>query len=101
MVKYIGPRVKVLRRLGILPGLTTKLPRKQVIKSPGQHGKSLLFAQHRTSMSDDFKEQLIEKQKIRYNYCLTEKQLFSYFKKAKKKDMNQQGNSCLIIWNLD
>lgn len=83
MVKYLGPRVKITRRLGILPGLTDKISKKE--KTPGQHGKIFYKKSKRTSFSDDYKQRLIEKQKVRFNYGITEKQLFSYYKKAKKK----------------
>ena len=39
----------------------------------------------RSSLSDDYRERLLEKQKIRFNYGLTEKQLISYYKEAKRK----------------
>ena len=41
MVRYTGPRIRVIRRLGLLPGLTKKGPKNRT-KTPGQHGK-LIF----------------------------------------------------------
>ncbi len=84
MVRYTGPRVKIVRRLGLLPGLTNKVIKNRA-KSPGQHGRVLRRKSRRSSLSDDFKQRLIEKQKIRFNYGLTEKQLQAYYKTAKKK----------------
>ena len=37
MARYRGPRVKIVRRLGELPGLTTKVPNRTY--GPGQHVK--------------------------------------------------------------
>ena len=38
MVRYRGPRVRIIRRLGLLPGLTKKSAKTRT-KTPGQHGK--------------------------------------------------------------
>ena len=37
MVRYRGPRVRIIRRLGLLPGLTKKSSKNRT-KTPGQHG---------------------------------------------------------------
>ncbi|MFM7324331.1 MAG: 30S ribosomal protein S4, partial [Nodosilinea sp.] len=37
MARYRGPRLRVVRRLGELPGLSRKSPRKA--NPPGQHGQ--------------------------------------------------------------
>ncbi len=70
MSRYTGPRVKVLRALGVdLPGLTTKTQDKRP-HPPGQHGPKKLNARR-----SEYGTQLIEKQKLRYNYGLNETQL--------------------------
>ncbi len=84
MVKLSGPRVKIVRRLGLLPGLTKKMI-KHRLKSPGQHGKNLIVKSKRSSLSDDYKERLREKQKLRFNYGVTEKQLYAYYQTSKKE----------------
>jgi len=84
MVRYIGPRLKIIRRLGLLPGLTKKSPKNRT-KTPGQHGKLLFSKAKRSSLSDDYRERLLEKQKLRFNYGISEKQLLSYYKEAKKR----------------
>ncbi len=84
MVKNIGPKLKIIRRLGLLPGLTRKIVKNR-LKSPGQHGRPLMTKSRRSSLSDDYKERLIEKQKLRFNYGITEKQLQSYYKASKKE----------------
>ena len=82
MVRYTGPRVRIIRRLGLLPGLTKKNAKNRT-KTPGQHGKLVFSKTKRSSLSDDYRERLLEKQKLRFNYGVTEKQLVSYFKEAK------------------
>ncbi len=89
MSRYRGPRVKILRKfiqrtnpkdgnLGVtqtLPGFSTKTIKKQV--GPGQHGAMLL-----RKKSSNYAQRLLEKQKLRFNYGITEKQLVHYVKNA-------------------
>ena len=75
MSRYRGPRLRVVRRLGELPGLTRKSPRRAY--APGQHG------QNRKKRSE-YAIRLEEKQKLRLNYGVTEKQLVRYVKKARR-----------------
>lgn len=82
MGRYTGPRIRIIRRLGLLPGLTKKSS-KDRIKTPGEHGKSIALKTKRASLSDDYKQRLIEKQKIRFNYGISENQLLRYYNIAK------------------
>ncbi|HEY9603590.1 MAG TPA: 30S ribosomal protein S4 [Allocoleopsis sp.] len=75
MSRYRGPRLRVVRRLGELPGLTRKTARRSY--PPGQHG------QVRKKRSE-YAIRLEEKQKLRYNYGITEKQLLRYVRKARR-----------------
>ncbi|MEB3356924.1 MAG: 30S ribosomal protein S4 [Synechococcales bacterium] len=75
MSRYRGPRLRVVRRLGELPGLTRKAPRRAY--PPGQHGQ----ARRKRS---EYAVRLEEKQKLRYNYGLTERQLLRYVKRARR-----------------
>jgi len=75
MSRYRGPRLRVTRRLGDLPGLTRKSPKKAY--PPGQHGQ----ARRKRS---EYAIRLEEKQKLRFNYGVTEKQLMGYMKKARR-----------------
>lgn len=80
MSRYIGPRLKVVRALGAeLPGLTTRTREKRDYP-PGQHG----LKNRRVS---DFGKKLIEKQKLRYNYGLRERQFRLLFARAKASRM--------------
>jgi small subunit ribosomal protein S4 len=83
MVRYRGPRIRIVRRLGLLPGLTKKNTKIRT-KTPGQHGKISFSRTTRSSLSDDYKDRLFEKQKLRFNYGVTEKQLVAYYKEAKR-----------------
>lgn len=75
MSRYRGPRLRVVRRLGDLPGLTRKAARRSY--PPGQHGQ----ARRKRS---EYAVRLEEKQKLRFNYGLSEKQLLRYVKKARR-----------------
>nr|YP_009868461.1 ribosomal protein S4 [Oroxylum indicum]QKG62859.1 ribosomal protein S4 [Oroxylum indicum] len=72
MSRYRGPRFKKIRRLGALPGLTKKRPKGGLRKKP-RFGKK---SQYRTRLQ--------EKQKLRFHYGLTERQLLKYFRIAGK-----------------
>lgn len=77
MARYTGPRLRIVRRLGTrLPGLTRKLAEHRPYP-PGQHG------QGRQRFSE-FKKQLYEKQKLRFNYGLNERQLRNLFTEAQR-----------------
>ena len=75
MARYRGPRLRVVRRLGDLPGLTRKSAKRAY--PPGQHG------QNRKKRSE-YAVRLEEKQKLRFNYGVTERQLLRYVKKARR-----------------
>jgi small subunit ribosomal protein S4 len=95
MVRYTGPRVRIIRRLGLLPGLTKKNAKNRT-KTPGQHGILVFSKTKRSSLSDDYRERLLEKQKLRFNYGVTEKQLVGYFKEAK----NMAGSTGTLLLEL-
>nr|YP_009313059.1 Ribosomal protein S4 [Dermonema virens]SCW21313.1 Ribosomal protein S4 [Dermonema virens] len=75
MSRYRGPRLRLCRRLGDLPGLTRKTSKKQA--PPGEHGD-------KNKKPSEYAVRLEEKQKLRFNYGLNEKQLLKYVKAAKK-----------------
>ncbi|WP_013324215.1 30S ribosomal protein S4 [Gloeothece verrucosa] len=75
MSRYRGPRLRVVRRLGELPGLTRKNARRSY--PPGQHGQ----ARRKRS---EYAIRLEEKQKLRFNYGVSEKQLIRYVRKARR-----------------
>jgi small subunit ribosomal protein S4 len=87
MSRYRGPRLRITRRLGSLPGLTRKEPRRAY--PPGQHG------QNRKKRSE-YAIRLEEKQKLRMNYGITEKQMLRYMRKARRAT----GSTGLVLLQL-
>nr|APW79597.1 ribosomal protein S4 [Mitthyridium fasciculatum] len=75
MSRYRGPRVKIIRRLGILSGLTNKIPQLKS-NSINQSTSNKKISQYRIRLE--------EKQKLRFHYGLTERQLLNYVRIARK-----------------
>ncbi len=81
-MSYTGPKAKVSRRLGV--ALT---PRAQKVMErkpypPGEHGQR---RQRKTSV---YEQQLREKQRLRYQYNVSERQLRNYVAEAGRKTGN-------------
>nr|YP_010891150.1 ribosomal protein S4 [Peperomia cookiana]YP_010891205.1 ribosomal protein S4 [Peperomia latifolia]WJK72600.1 ribosomal protein S4 [Peperomia cookiana]WJK72655.1 ribosomal protein S4 [Peperomia latifolia] len=74
MSRYRGPRFKKIRRLGALPGLTSKRPVSE----------SSLKSQPRSGKRSQYRIRLEEKQKLRFHYGLGERQLLRYVRIAGK-----------------
>jgi small subunit ribosomal protein S4 len=72
MSRYTGPKLKIIRKLGKLPGFTRKFAKEKK-----------LIEKKKLSKPSPYKIRLFEKQKLRYNYGLTERQLLKYVKQAK------------------
>ncbi|MDP8566683.1 30S ribosomal protein S4 [Methylophilus aquaticus] len=79
MARTTGPRLKIMRALGVeLPGLSRKSIENRP-NPPGQHGQQA--SRRRRS---DFAVKLVEKQKIRFNYGVSEKQMRRLMLEARK-----------------
>ena len=91
MSRYRGPRLKIRRRLGELPGLTTKKSRKT--NRPGKDGNANADTSKKLT---EYGVRLEEKQKLKFNYGLTESQLFRYIKEARRRN----GVTGLILLQL-
>jgi small subunit ribosomal protein S4 len=91
MSRYRGPKLKISRRLGILPGLTTKRSKK--INRPGKDGNTNADTSKKLT---EYGVRLEEKQKLKFNYGLTETQLYRYIKEARRR----QGVTGLILLQL-
>lgn len=79
MARYRGPRLKKCRQVGVvLPGLTNKGVLKRA-NPPGQHGA------RRKGKQSDFKERMVEKQKLRFHYGVLEKQFRRYVAEASRR----------------
>ncbi len=71
------PKFKICRRLG--PGVYDKC---QTPKFASASGKGMLSGARRPKALSEYGTQLIEKQKIRFSYGISERQLSNYVKKA-------------------
>ncbi|MET0283736.1 MAG: 30S ribosomal protein S4 [Polyangiales bacterium] len=81
MSRYTGPRVKIMRALGVdLPGLSPKTSERRPYP-PGQHGQ-------RRRKETEYGKRLKEKQKIRLNYGLSERQMRKTFAAAVRSKQN-------------
>ena len=92
MSRYRGPKLRITRRLGALPGLTRKRSKKDNIR-PGQHGKA---NDDNSKKTTEYGLRLEEKQKLKFNYGLTESQLYRYIVKARSR----KGVTGLILLQL-
>merc|ERR1712066_709578 len=79
MSKYIGPRFRIIRRLGEIPSYSTKNGKRNT--RPGQHGST---RKKRTQ----FSYRIEEKKKIMYHYGVSEKNIKGYIEKARKEKGN-------------
>nr|QYB20784.1 ribosomal protein S4 [Callitris pyramidalis] len=77
MSRYRGPRLKIINRLKTLPGLSKKTPNRneQPLK---KHFKPL--------KPSKYPERLKEKQKLRFHYGLSERQLLQYVRIARRAE---------------
>ena len=93
-MRYLGPKNRIARREGIDLGLKTPGSKsharllKKLNVPPGQHGGNT-----RRRKISERAVQLREKQKLRFLFGLTERQLKNYFKKAVFK----KGNTALYV----
>nr|YP_009391612.1 ribosomal protein S4 [Laurenciella marilzae]ARW59756.1 ribosomal protein S4 [Laurenciella marilzae] len=87
MSRYRGPRLKIARKLGDLPGLTRKKSKKTF--PPGEHGQQ-------SKKPSEYALRLDEKQKLRFNYGISEKQLLRSVKIAKKV----QGSTGVVLLQI-
>tara|TARA_Y100001968_G_scaffold280565_1_gene277145 strand:- start:18410 stop:19018 length:609 start_codon:yes stop_codon:yes gene_type:complete len=90
MSRYRGPRLRITRRLGDLPGLTRKAAKRS--HPPGQHGQ----ARRKRS---EYAIRLEEKQKLRFNYGISERQLVRYVKKARAQNGSTGTNLLKLLEN--
>jgi small subunit ribosomal protein S4 len=91
MTRFTGARLKVLRSLQTdLPGLTRKSP-SQRKNPPGQHG-----ANRKGRSGTDYGVRLKEKQKVRFNYGVSERQLRGYVRAA-SRTKGDSGKELMVL----
>jgi small subunit ribosomal protein S4 len=79
MSRFTGPRLKKMRGLGTdLPGLSRKSTAKRPYP-PGQHGNA-----RRRGKDSEYKKQLVEKQKLRFNFGVHERHLRKLMEEARR-----------------
>lgn len=104
MSRYRGPRLRVFKSLGPLPGFGLKLNQKYLDQKYKQKKKKE-YSQGALSKNTSKKKKklpytirLKEKQKLRFHYGLTEKQLIRYIRKARQKNIS---TSQLLLTSLE
>ena len=91
MGRYTGPKVRLSRRVGVPIADLPKHTGKELIL-PGMHG-------FRGRRNTEYGVRLLEKQKLRYHYCVMEKQFRRYMEQAKKSKGNT-ANSLIQLLEL-
>ena len=81
MARYLGPKVKLSRRVGVPIADIPKHTAKRQLTPPGMHG-------YRGKRIKDYGVRLTEKQKLRYHYSVMEKQFRRYVDEATRRKGN-------------
>jgi len=89
MARYLGPKVKLSRRVGVPIADIPKHTAKRQLNPPGMHG----FRRRRDT---DYGVRLNEKQKLRHHYGVLEKQFRRYVAEAARR----MGNSGEVLMQL-
>ena len=89
MARYLGPKVKLSRRVGVPIADIPKHTAKRQLTPPGVHG-------FRGRRLKDYGVRLVEKQKLRYHYNILEKQFRRYVAQASRL----RGNTGEVLLQL-
>ena len=90
MARYIGPKVRLSRRVAVPIADIPKHTTNERIRTPaGMHG-------YRGRRLRDYGVRMNEKQKIRYHYCVQEKQFRRYIAEAARRP----GNTGAVLMQL-
>ena len=81
MARYLGPKVKLSRRVGVPIADIPKHTSKRQLNPPGAHG-------FRGRRIKDYGVRKDEKQKLRYHYNVLERQFRNYLDKASRRPGN-------------
>ena len=89
MARYLGPKVKLSRRVGVPIADIPKHTAKRQLTPPGMHG-------YRGRRLRDYGIRLNEKQKLRYHYGVLEKQ----FRRCVQEAARRKGNTGEVLLQL-
>ncbi len=89
MARYLGPKVKLSRRVGVPIADIPKHTAKRQLTPPGMHG-------YRGRRLRDYGIRLNEKQKLRYHYGVLEKQ----FRRCVHEAARRKGNTGEVLLQL-
>ena len=89
MGRYLGPKVKLSRRVGVPIADIPKHTAKE-LNLPGMHG-------YRGRRNTEYGVRLIEKQKLRYHYGMLEKQFRKFLDIAKRSKGNTASTMMQIL----
>lgn len=89
MARYLGPKVKLSRRVGVPIADIPKHTAKRQLNKPGMHG-------YRGRRVKDYGIRLTEKQKLAYHYSVLEKQFRRYVTEATRR----KGNTGEVLLEL-
>lgn len=89
MARYLGPKVKLSRRVGVPIADIPKHTAKRQLTPPGMHG-------YRGKRTKDYGVRKDEKQKLRYHYSVMEKQFRRYMFDATRR----KGNTGEVLLQL-
>src|ERR1700760_4609904 len=89
MGRYLGPKVKLSRRVGAPIADIPKHTAKE-LTLPGMHG-------YRGRRSTEYGIRLTEKQKLRYHYGMLEKQFRKFLDMAKKSKGNTASSMVTLL----
>ena len=88
---YTGPKVRLSRKLGVPMSPKASLVMLHKPYGPGQHG------QRRSGRKSDYGRQLLEKQRLKFQYNITERQLRNYYREANQIKGNTADNLLRIL----
>jgi len=90
MARYLGPKVKLSRRVGVPIADVPKHTAKRQLTPPGVHG-------FRGRRPKDYGIRLTEKQKLRHHYSVLEKQFRRYVAEASRRKGNTGENLLVLL----
>lgn len=82
MSRYRGPKIKIIKKLGRLPGFTQKISQSLL----DHLKKNQKVKKSKKKEEIKYVTRLKEKQKLKFNYGIVENQLYKYIKEARRRN---------------